>query len=397
MLCARPVDAADEWLQWRGEHRDGTVSGNPWPADFSGLKEKWRVPLGQSYSGPLITKKLVITTESRERQFEAVRAYDRETGKEVWRTEWEGHQGVPFFAWRNGDWMRSTPVCDGPNLYVAGMRDVLVCLETATGKEKWRVDFVKEFKSDPPAFGFVCSPLLDGDALYVQAGGAFCRLEKESGKVVWKTLEDGGGMYGSAFSSPFIASPGGKRQILVQTRTDLCGVNPADGAVLWMQKIEAFRGMNIFTPVVAGDRIFTSAYKGVSQAWDLIPSGGAMAPKLAWEHKSEGYMSTPLLISGNIYMLHRNQRFLCLDLAKGEQRWVSEQKFGEYWSLISREDRILSLDQKGVIRLVRATPEKFDLQAERKISEDETWAHIAAVDGHLAVRELKALVFWDWK
>ena len=52
----------------------------------------------------------------------------------------------------NGDWVRSTPALDGDRLYVAGMRDVLVCLDARDGKEVWRKDFVKEL--DDAAAGF---------------------------------------------------------------------------------------------------------------------------------------------------------------------------------------------------------------------------------------------------
>ena len=71
-------------------------------------------------------------------------------------------------------------------------------------------------------------------------------------------------MYGSAFSSPYIAEIADKRQLLVQTRRALAGVELESGQVLWSQDIEAFRGMNILTPVAYGDTVFTSAYGGRS-------------------------------------------------------------------------------------------------------------------------------------
>ncbi len=107
-----------------------------------------------------------------------------------------------IFAKANGDWIRSTPACDGQTLYVGGMRDVLVALNTKDGSEKWRIDFPKEFGSELPTFGFVCSPLIHGEKLYVQAGGSLAAIDRQTGKLLWKSLEDGGGMNGSAFSSP---------------------------------------------------------------------------------------------------------------------------------------------------------------------------------------------------
>lgn len=385
-----------DWNQWRGPRRDGSWAGAKWPEKLTGLKEKWRLPLEGSYAGPVTNGKLVFTTESKGKELELAHAVDAATGKIVWSAQWEGYQGVPFFAARNGDWMRSTPAVDATTLYVAGMKDVLVALDTATGKERWRVDFPKDLKASNQSFGYVCSPLVEGEALYTHAGAGFCKLEKKSGKLLWRSLDDGGGMMGGSFSSPVMATLGGKRQVVTQGRTELHGLDVDSGTVLWSQPVKAFRGMNIFTPVVQGDRIFTSAYDGSSQAWDVTKEAG-LKTTLAWEHKSEGYMSTPVVIGGKVFMHQRNRRFVCLDLATGQQHWVSEQKFGEYWSLVYQGDRILALDQNGTLYLIRADPEKLEILDEKKLTKEECWAHLAVEDGMIYVRELKALVAYEWK
>lgn len=193
----------------------------------------------------------------------------RADGNSPRSVEWPGSMSVPFFAGANGDWIRATPAFDGESLFVAGMRDVLVCLDAANGKELWRVDFVDRFKSAIPTFGFVSSPLVDGEFVYVQAGASFIKLNKRTGETVWRSLEDGGGMNGPRSSSPLKATIAGQPQFLVQTRERLAGVDEATGKELWSRKIEAFRGMNILTPVVFGDGIFTSSYGGKAWLLDL--------------------------------------------------------------------------------------------------------------------------------
>jgi outer membrane protein assembly factor BamB len=397
LFMARATKARAEWPQWRGPERTGVFKGPTWPADFSKLEPAWEVPLSASYSGPVISEKLVFTTESVDKRLERVHAIDRSTGKTVWTAGWEGYQGVPFFASRNGDWIRSTPAWDGKDLFVAGMRDVLVSLDGGTGKENWRLDFVSEFKKPAPGFGFVCSPLLDGKFLYVQAGGAFCKLEKATGKVVWRTLEEKGGAMDSAFSSPILTKINGEPQLLVQTREKLCGVEPSTGKVLWSQVIKAFRGMNIQTPVIQGNRLFTSAYQGTSQAWDLSDSAGSPGVTMAWEEKAEGYMSTPVVVAGKVFMHLRNKKFTCLDLATGKQDWVTDRKFGEYWSLITQGTRLLALDEKGMLYLIQADPAEFKLLAEKKISDSETWAHVAMDGDLIVIRSLDKLQAFHWK
>lgn len=398
LLCLNSPATAEDWRQWRGPTRDGHVSDvTKWPDSLDGLKSTWHVDLQPSYSGPLVVGDFIITTWSRDKTFEGVKAVERATGKEKWSVEWEGFQKVPFFAASNGDWIRATPASDGKRVYVAGMRDVLVCLEVATGKEVWRVDFVKDMKSDPPAFGFVCSPLLDGDFLYVQAGGAFCKLQKDTGAVVWKSLADGGGMNGSAFSSPILTELAGVPQLVVQTRTKLCGVNPKDGAELWSQQIKAFQGMNILTPVVKADRIYTSAYGGKSQLFQLSKAENHLVLAEQWTHKAEAYMSTPVVIAGKIFLHLRNQRFTCLDMATGLQHWQTEEKFGKYMSLVANGNKILALDERGILYLIKANPEKFELLSQHKVSDQETWAHLAVSGRELFIRELKGLTAWKWE
>lgn len=396
LFCAAALPAQADWGQWRGPNRDGSFTGAKWPEKLAGLKEKWRLPLGQSYSGPVTSGKLVYTTESKDKQFELAHAVDTETGKIVWTAQWEGHQGVPFFAARNGDWIRATPAVDETNVYVSGMQDVLIALNAKTGKESWRLNFPKDLKASGQSFGYVTSPMLDGDALFTHAGAGFCKLDRKTGKVIWRSLDDGGGMMGGSFSSPVIASVAGKRQVIVQGREALHGLDPDNGTSLWSQPVKSFRGMNIYTPIVKGNRLFTSAYGGSSQAWDITKEGEVMKPGLAWEHKAEGYMSTPVVIGGKVFMHLRNQKFACMDLATGKQEWVSDKKFGEYWSLVYQGDRILALDMKGVLYLIRANPEKLEIIDEKKLTSEECWAHLA-VDGRtLYIRELKALVAYEW-
>jgi outer membrane protein assembly factor BamB len=397
-LSATVLLPANEWPQWRGPTRDGQVAGPAWP-DALGtnqLRQLWRVELGPSYSGPIVSGDRVFTTETRDKKLEVVTAFDRHTGRELWHTEWAGAVSVPFFAKSNGDWIRATPACDGERLFVAGMRDVLVCLDVATGAERWRVDFVKQLDAPVPDFGFVCSPLVDGDAVYVQAGASVVKLNKRTGEILWRALKDQGGMWGSVFSSPVIATLGGQRQLIVQTREKLAGLTLDKGDVLWSQPVEAFRGMNILTPVIHQDTVFTSTYGGKTIGFKITQTDGKFSSTPAWTHKSQGYMSTPVIVDGVAYEHLKSQRVMAIEVATGRELWTSDKSFGKYWSLVANGDRILALDQRGELFLWRANRDKFDLLDQRKICGSETWAHLALAGSQLFVRELNALTAFRW-
>ena len=252
---------------------------------------------------------------------------------------------------------------------MAGIRDVLVALDIETGTEKWRIDFVEELETPVPTFGYVSSPLIDGEYIYVQAGASVIKIDKQSGDIVWRSMNDGGGMNGSAFSSPVIETMGGERQLLVQSRTTLAGLSLETGELLWSQDIPAFRGMNIVTPTKIGERLFTSSYGGKSFMFgiDKTPEGFSVSER--WENKVQGYMSSPVVVDNHIYLHLRNRRFACLDAETGEDKWITK-PFGQYWSLLAQGDRILALDERGELLLIAANPIEFEILDRKKVSEE---------------------------
>ncbi|HVW00114.1 MAG TPA: PQQ-binding-like beta-propeller repeat protein [Planctomycetaceae bacterium] len=393
------AEDAATWPQWRGPARTGIIEAAAWPDSLEGehLQQIWRVELGNSYSGPIVSRDRVFVTETRNAKTEYVQALDRNTGKSLWEASWDGSISVPFFAKANGDWIRSTPALDEESLYVAGIRDVVVCLETSTGKERWRADLMAKFNTPVPAFGFVASPLVLGDYVYVQAGGGFVKLDKKTGEVVWRVLEDGGGMYGSAFASPFPAKLNGVPQIIVQTRQKLAGIDADSGKVLWSQPVKADQGMNILTPTVIDNKVFTSTYGGGSVLFEISQpnSSETAAVSEVWKTKPQGYMSSPIVIGNHIYLHLRNQRFTCLDVATGKESWTTT-PYGKYWSMVANGSKILALDERGDLLLINANPEKFDLLDSRKIAEN-SWAHVAVVGDQVFVRELNAMTVYRWK
>jgi outer membrane protein assembly factor BamB len=401
-----------DWPQWRGPTRDGVVAegaGRPWPRGLSEreLVKAWRADLGVSFASPVVAGGRVFCAESSGKE-EVVRALDRATGKQIWEARWGGEMSVPFFAMKMGSWVRSTPAVDaaGGSLLVGGMRDVLVCLNVADGTERWRVDFVARNKAPVPAFGFVSTPLIRGVSVSVLGGGAVVTLTRAPGETAWTTLADGGGMNGSAFSSPVFATLAGVEQLLVQTRSVLAGVDPETGKPLWTVPVPAFRGMNIVDPLVVHPgapgnpaRVFTTAYGAGSFLFEVSrdPANAAWSVREVWKNVAvEGYMGTPVVVAGHAYVHGRDRRFHCLDLSTGKRTWATDERFGEYWSIVSRGPALLALDQRGELLAIRANPEKFELLARRKVADQDTWAHLAVCGDELWVRELRGLSRWDW-
>nr|MCU0710068.1 PQQ-like beta-propeller repeat protein [Pirellula sp.] len=182
-----------------------------------------------------------------------------------------------------------------------------------------------------------------------------------------------------------------KRQLLVQTRTFLAGVDLESGSPLWKYEVAAFRGMNILTPTIWDNGVFTSSYGGRSLLLD-IANGNT---ETRWENKLEGYMSSPIVIDHYVYMHLRNKRFACIDMSTGKEAWITR-PYGEYWSMVSNGEKILALDQTGKLRLIAHDPKEFQLLDERKVSDEEAWAHVAVAGSNVVIRTQKSLQMYEW-
>jgi hypothetical protein len=146
-------------------------------------------------------------------------------------------------------------------------------------------------------------------------------------------------------------------------------------------------------PMIA---IFTSSYQNKSWLYRINKGSAGFTVEEAWQNTAQGYMSTPVVVDGHAYLHMGNQRFTCINLQTGEHTWTSK-PFGKYASLVAQRDRILALDERGVLLLIKANPKEFELLSEREISENETWAHLAVSGDELFVRELNALTAWRWR
>lgn len=394
----------DDWNQWRGPARTGAVATeNPWPEKLEGehLTKIWEQPLAEGYSSPVTSAGQIFTFATKDKESEVIRAFNLETGEQNWEQNWDGAMKVPFFAAKNGSWVRSTPTIAAGAIYTGGMRDVLAKIDITTGKDIWRVDFTKRDSTEVPSFGQVCSPLVDGEHLYVQAGLAVAKLNISSGETIWRSMVDERAMFGSAFSSPVIATLAGKRQLVVQARLELSGLDLETGEVLWSTPVKAFRGMNILTPsIISDDKVFVASYGGGSFLFQITSKAdGKFSANQLWNNeKAEGYMSSPLIIGDHIYLHGKDKKMHCLALSDGNFAWSSEEVFGEYWSMINRENQILALDQKGELILFNASPESFEIGDRRAVSpKDPTWAHLGLDGDRLLIRSLKGISVWQWK
>lgn len=375
------------WNQWRGPQRDGFWPGDL-PTRLSDLKMAWEKPLQPSYSGPITDGKTVFTTETVDKSFERVTAFDLATGNTKWTTKWKGAIEVPGYAMANGSWIKSTPALAEESLVILGMRDEVVCLDPTTGRIRWQADLSERFGARRPPFGGVCSPLIDDGSVYVMAGGATVKLSLADGSTIWKTLDDEGND-DDACSSPVIATIAGKRQLVVQTRTRLCGVDLNDGSLLWSNVIEAYRNMNILTPTVLGDQVYTAAQRGRSHLFKVSFQDNEWKSAEVWTQRTQAYMSSPVADDKTIFVHSSNERLTALNVATGEILWTGK-PMGKYQSLVRDDKTILVLNNEGELLSIELNRDQLSISDRRKVAND-SWAYLGVFSGGILVRDLNAL------
>lgn len=392
------------WPQWRGPTRDGNVNSGPWPDNLreSTLSRRWRIEMPPSYSGPVVSTKKVFVTYTRDEKYEGVLALDRKSGNQLWKAEWEGAMKVADLGASMGSWIRATPAYDGESLFVAGMPDMLVCIDSNTGKERWRVDFHARYKTPLPELGFVCSPLVMDDGVYVQAADSFVKVDKNTGKSIWRCLErhekvNDAGLGQGSYSSPSFAVINDRPQLLVANIDAIAGVDPSNGKILWQRVLDSYDQGCILSPIAYRNGIFTSTRASRTGYYPLTYRNERFTISDGWKNKLVVYMSPPVVVGDFAYAHLKNGRFACVELHSGAIKWISNRTFGKYCSLTYREDRILALSNNGELFLIHANPERFVLADSRTVSTEETWGHLAIAGNDIYVRERNAIAAYRWK
>ncbi len=155
--------------------------------------------------------------------------------------------------------------------------------------------------------------------------------------------------------------------------------------------------MNILTPTIFRDGVFTSAYGGRSQYFQIDTTKGVTSVAKSWDVAVQGYMTSPVVLNGGAYMFLKSNRFGCIDLSTGESAWTSPPTGDSYWSLALQGDRIMALSDSGILRLIRADPAGYEVLSEREVTDSESWAHVAPAGRQVFVRSQDELIALEWK
>jgi outer membrane protein assembly factor BamB len=402
------VRAAD-WPQWRGPNRDALSAE-------TGLLREWKpggpplawktTGLGTGFSSLAVVGERIYTLGDKDGA-QWVIALNRGDGKPVWTAKlgppWADEMGGP----------RGTPTVDGDLVYAIGTDGDLVCVESASGKERWRKSLPRDFGGQMMSgWKFSESPLVDGEKLVFTPGAraaALVAVDKKTGKEIWRAATpDLGpkGRDGAGYSSVVVSEGGGVRQYVQLLGRGLVGVRASDGKFLWSYNNVANHVANISTPIVKGDLVFASTgYQTGSALVKLQRAGEGVEAKEVYflDAKTlQNHHGGLVLVGDYLYAGHGQSRGspICVELATGKVVWGGEgaKSMGTGSAAVMYADGNLYFRyQNGVVVLIEATPTGYKEKGSFTIPDvkEPSWPHLVVSGGKLYVREQDALYCYD--
>jgi outer membrane protein assembly factor BamB len=390
-----------DWPQWRGPARNGlsTEKGllQEWPKE--GPKLLWSITnAGSGYSTPAVVgdRLYLLGNDGLENEF--VRACAVADGQAVWTAPLgkvgNPNQKPPFPA------ARSTPTLDGDALYALGSDGDLACVETATGKVRWRKNLRADFGGKPGQWAYAESPLVDGEALVCTPGGSaatLVALNKKTGDVLWKCAQPEGDEAG--YSSIVVTEAGGVKQYVQLLEKGLVGVAAGTGRPLWRWTKPVSRyGANIPTPVASGEVIYVgSAGTGGGAVRIKTKEGGGFdAESLYFEAKLPTAIGGAIKVGDDLYGTTA-QALLCVDFATGKIKW-EDRALGAA-SLCFADGRLYLHGENGVVALVEPSTESYREKGRftppnpptRSQQMEKAWTFPVVANGKLFIRDHNSL------
>ena len=389
------LDASD-WPQFLGPNRSGvstdTGLANSWPKNGPPLV--WEKKIGEGYSGPVVASDRIIVFY-RAGDKDVLRCLDTAEGGERWRFEYATNYQDDL---GKGDGPRSTPLIAGKHVYALAADGRLHCLTLDKGEKVWDRSLNTEYQVRKGFFGAATSPIVEGNKLLVNVGGkdaGIVAFDKDTGQELWKATD-----HEASYSSPVAATIDGVRHVLFFTREGIVSINPDDGAVRfskrWRARINA--SVNAATPLIVKDEAFFSASYDTGAILIRVRKDSFEELWKNDESMSNHY-NTCVYGDGHLYGIDGRQeggaRLRCVEWKTGKVKWTTED-FG-CASIILADGKLIMLTEAGDLVLAEATPAAYREKARVSLLSRFSRAPIALANGKLYARDDKRVICLNLK
>lgn len=392
VLTLIALNGFTQQIQFRGPARDGKFQE-------TGLLKKWpdagpqlllKVEgIGKGYSSVVATGQYIFASGMTD-SLDYLACITPE-GQIKWR--------VPYGrSWKQSfPDTRSTPTIEDSRIYIISGTGELVCLNTADGSIRWKVNVDKDYQSEWHIWGVSESPLIVDDMVICSPGGkttSIVAFDKLTGKLIWQSESVGGPR---CYVSPTIYEYKNFRYILAATGTHLVALEPASGKVVW--KFQYWDGTKwdqpgliwANTPTFRGPDIFLSkGYDYRNVMLTMSEDGKSVTEKwsnMVLDNHHHGLIELDGNIYGSNWISNSKGKWVCLDWNTGETKyetdWLTK---GE---LVYADGLFYILEEKsGTVALVKPNSQSFEVISSFKLEggSGPFWSHPFIANGKLYLR-----------
>ena len=422
ILLTLPLQADDNWPQWRGPNLNGSnTTARNLPVSWSETENVvWRTKMPSwSAATPIVWGDMVFVL-SADQGFESSEVsegiIDNPTNKnpvsprenillialnrEDGSIRWQEVVGLGNRIVRKHNMSSPTPVTDGRHIWVLTGTGWLTCVDFE-GKLIWQRELAKEFGDFPAAWGYGSSPLLYEGKLYVQvlhtdrkSKPYVLAVDGESGKTVWQLAGGPDAQWGSpdSYSTPTLVEVDGKKQLLVCGGGYVTALDPETGEQLWyaggLNPIGQRRFRSVPSLVTAGDIVFAPSRRRMPFiAFRAGGSGDVSESHRMWSTEYGPEIPTPTTDGERLYIIDDKGVALCLRVEDGTTIWGRERlEPGLYdASPLLADGKIYAISENGTTTVIEAGDE-FKILSINKLGDDFVLASPVASSEQIFIR-----------
>lgn len=403
-ICAVTAVSADNWPQWRGPSLNGVSSEKNLPIKWTAADNiAWKLPLpSRSGATPIIWNDRIFLNVALEDAAGDLELWcvDRAKGIVSWKRPLSGGNNRQ----RKQNMSSPSPVTDGKSVWAMTGTGMLKSFDLA-GKELWARDIQQDYGRFGLNWGYASSPLLHGDALFVQVlhgmktddPSYLLRIDTASGKTVWRVERPTDAIRESpdAYTTPALLQYDKTTEIVITGGDVVTGHDPATGKELWRsrglnpQNIASYR--IIASPVIAGGVIVAPTRERPMLGLKPGGRGDITETHRVWSSDLGPDVPTPVSDGKLLFAVRDNGVVHALDLQSGRVVWgPARLKPGTYSaSPVLADGRIYVTSEEGITSVFSAGG-KFELLAENAVDE-YTLSSVAISQGQIFLRTDKHL------
>ncbi len=383
---------AEDWARFRGPNGTGVSTDKTIPVKWAKKDILFRAEIpGAGHSSPIVVGKRVYLLSATD-EARLVLCYDALSGKKLWEKSVSGGKGK--MADRRSSLASSTPCSDGERLICSFWDGKRVSLHAYDfdGGELWTKDLGSFTSQHGPGF----SPIVVGGKVIINLdhdkSAVLQAFDAKTGKLAWQVDRPA---FRSCYSTPFLLGEGKDQRLIVASTAGISAYS-LDGIRSWGYEwsFHAKPLRTVASPIAADGMIFACAGDGSGDRAMIAVKPDTIAGKatLVWSKDSgTPYVPTLLAKDGHLYGVNDKGLALCFEAKSGKVVWKSRLSGDVYASPVLIDDKVYTIDEKGVCHVFAPEPKALRVLARNEVGEP-VFSTPAVANGRLYIRGKSHLI-----